>query len=142
MSGLAVRPASAADAEAVFALAKSRPFTAKWSLAALTEEAARPDSIFLVIPGKGYALARVVEEDCRLLDIAAATDGTGLGRALLSDLSRAATARGCTRISLEVSANNARALFFYSRAGAEAVGRRPKFYYDGADAVLMDMKLP
>ncbi len=141
MSGPAVRPASAADASAVFALAMSRPFTAKWSLAALTEEAARPDSIFLVIPGKGYALARVVEDDCRLLDLAAATDGTGLGRALLADLSRAAKARGCAKISLEVSANNARALFFYSRAGASVVGRRPKFYYDGADAVLMDLNL-
>lgn len=140
MSGLAARPAAPGDAEAVFALAQSRPYTAKWSVAALAEEAARPDSIFFVMPG-GYALARVVEDDCRLLDIAAAADGEGRGRALLSALTNAAKRRGCAKLSLEVSAANARALSFYARAGARVVGRRPKFYYDGADAVLMDLDL-
>lgn len=141
MSGLAPRPASAGDAEWVFALAKSRPFTAKWSAAALGEESGRPDSIFLVIPGKGYALARVVDDDCRLLDIASAVDGGGSGRALVEGLKRSAKQHGCAKISLEVSAANARALSFYEKAGARVVGRRPKFYYDGADAVLMDLDL-
>jgi len=141
MSGLAPRPAAAGDAEWVFALAKSRPFTAKWSAAALGEESGRPDSIFLVVPGKAYALARVVDDDCRLLDIASAVDGNGAGRALVEGLKRAAKRHGCAKISLEVSAANARALSFYERAGARVVGRRPKFYYDGADAVLMDLDL-
>jgi len=141
MNALVVRPASAGDVATIFALALSRPFTAKWTATALLEELARPDSIFLVAPGRGYAFARVVDGDCRLLDIAASSDGGGFGRALLAELSRAAKARGCAKISFEVSAANARALSFYEKAGAEVVGRRPKFYYDGADAVLMDLKL-
>lgn len=140
MNGLEARPATPADAESVFALAQARPYTAKWSVAALAEEAARPDSIFLVMPG-GYALARIVEDDCRLLDIAAAADGEGRGRALLAGIKNAAKLHGCVKLSLEVSAANGRALSFYAKAGARVVGRRPKFYYDGADAVLMDLDL-
>lgn len=142
MSVLAVRPATESDVEAVDAIARARAFAAKWPKGDLAAEVSRPDSIFLVIPGQGYALARVVDRDCRLLDIAAASDGGGRGRALLSALALAAKARGCAKISLEVSAANARALAFYAKAGAFVVGRRPKFYYDGSDAVLMDLDIP
>lgn len=141
MSGLEARPASADDLDAVAAIG-SRPFAAGWSPAALSAELSRPDSIFLVVPGRGYALARVAGTDCVLLDLAAARDGGGIGRALLSALARAAKERGCARISFEASAGNARALAFYEKAGAKVVGRRPKFYYDGSDAVLLDLDIP
>jgi N6-L-threonylcarbamoyladenine synthase len=145
MNALAVRPAAAGDVEAVGALSKARPYTAKWPVAELAAELARPDSLFLVAEGgpvQGYALARVVDGDCRLLDLAAASDGGGRGRALLAALTLAAKARGCSKISLEASASNARALAFYAKAGAKVVGRRPKFYNDGSDAVLMDLDIP
>lgn len=145
MSAPAVRPAAASDAAAVGALSRSRTFAARWSDEALAAETARADSIFLVAAderARGYALARVVEDDCRLLDLAAETDGSGVGRALWSALMLAARTRGCSKISLEVSALNARALAFYEKAGGAVVGRRPKFYNDGSDAVLMDFKLP
>lgn len=144
MNALAVRPAVAHDLPAVFALAQARSYSAKWSLQALADELARPDSMFFAAEDgmvRGYAFARVVERDCRLLDIATASNGCGLGRALLTTLARAAKARDCSKISFEVSAANARALAFYAKAGAAVVGRRPKFYYDGSDAVLMDMDL-
>ncbi len=142
MSAPAVRPAVAGDIAAVYELARSRPYTAKWPVPALAVEVSHPDSIFLVVPDQGYALARIVDVECRLLDIAAAEDGGGVGRALLSALLRAAKARGCVKISFEASAVNARALAFYAKAGAVVVGRRPKFYYDGSDAVLMDLDIP
>ena len=141
MNGLAVRPASEGDLDAVAAIG-ARPFAAGWSRAALADELGRDDSIFLVAPGRGYALARVVAEDCRLLDLASAADGTGVGRALMSALLLAAKARGCAKVSFEASAANARALAFYEKPGARVVGRRPKFYYDGSDAVLLDLDIP
>jgi ribosomal protein S18 acetylase RimI-like enzyme len=145
MSALAVRRAEADDVEAIAALAQSRPFTAKWPARELAHELDRLDSAFLVgdEDGKvrGYALARIVERDCRLLDLAAASDGGGCGRALMTALASAAKARGCVKISFEVSAANERALAFYAKAGARVVGRRPKFYYDGSDAVLMDLDI-
>lgn len=141
MSAPAVRPASAEDLDGVAAVGR-RAFAAAWSREALGAELGRADSIFLVAPGAGYALARVVESDCRLLDLAVAEDGRGVGRALLDALRAAAKARGCAKVSFEASAANARALDFYAKAGARVVGRRPKFYYDGSDAVLLDIELP
>ncbi len=140
MNALAVRPAASADLDRVAVIGRRR-FAAGWSLDALGAELGRADSIFLVAPERGYALARVVDADCRLLDLAAVEDGMGLGRALLAALAAAAKARGCTRVSFEVSAANARGRAFYEKAGAKVVGGRPKFYHDGSDAVLMDIDL-
>lgn len=120
----------------------ARPFAAGWSPEALAAELKRADSIFLVVPERGYALARVAGDDCLLLDLAAAFDGGGCGRALLAALKEAAKARGCRKISFEASAANARGQAFYQKAGAKVVGRRPKFYYDGSDAVLLDLDIP
>ena len=141
MSAPEARPASAADLDAVAAIG-ARPFAAGWSPAALSAELSRADSIFLVVPDRGYALARVAGTDCVLLDLAAAADGGGTGRALLSALLAAAKARGCARLCFEASAANSRALAFYEKAGAKVVGRRSKFYYDGSDAVLLDLDIP
>lgn len=146
MKNLAVRAAGADDIEAIAALAGSRAYTAKWSARELKSELDRLDSVFLVGEDggklRGYALARVVERDCLLLDLAADSDGGGRGRALMAALTRAAKSRGCAKVSFEVSAANDRALAFYAKAGARVVGRRPKFYYDGSDAVLMDLDIP
>ena len=146
MSVLAVRPASAADLESIGRISAARPFTAKWSPSALEAELERPDSLFLVvgIPGAvlGYALARSSGREARLLDLAVLEDGRGAGRAAFSALATAAKARGAGVLTFEVSDKNARALAFYARAGAKVVGRRPKFYNDGTDAVLMDLDIP
>ena len=81
----------------------------------------------------GFAIARGEA----LLDIAVAVARRGVGRALVQALSR-----GRTKITLEVSERNSSALSFYPVLGFRVVGRRPKFYNDGADAVLMDLELP
>lgn len=145
MSVPAVRPAAAGDLAAIGEIAAARPFTAKWSARALADELGRPGSVLLAAEAdgkvRGYALARVADRECRLLDLAAAVDGGGCGRALLSALTLAARSRGCATLTFEASAGNARALAFYAKAGAKVVGRRPKFYYDGTDAVLMDIDL-
>lgn len=141
-----IRAAGEGDAAAVAALAASRPFTAKWPARELALETGRLDSVFLVLEEdgriRGYALARVLDGDCLLLDLASDADGSGRGRALMEALVRAAKARGCRKLSFEVSAANERARGFYAKLGGAVVGRRPKFYYDGSDAVLMDLDIP
>ena len=121
-----VRPARGFDLQEVAEIAK-RPFAARWSREAYTEEAERTDSIFLVADDGailGYAVARVFDDEVQLLDLAAAVDGQGVGRALWAALSAAARMRGAARLTLEVSSANSRALLFYKRAGALVVGRR------------------
>jgi|GEM_PF-1894684 len=143
MKSPAVRPATAADAEAVAALAR-RPFAAAWSQDAYAAETSRPDAVFLVAVESGvvgYALARVTGDELQLLDFAAARDGRGVGRALWGALVDAGRARAARTLTLEVAANNARALAFYARAGARVVGRRAKFYNGDTDALLLDVQI-
>jgi ribosomal protein S18 acetylase RimI-like enzyme len=139
-----VRPCRSFDIGEVVELAK-RPHAARWSREAYAAEAERTDSVFLVADDgavRGYAVARLFEDEAQLLDLAAAVDGEGIGRALWAALAAAASKRGAAKLTLEVSSGNSRALLFYKRAGAHVVGRRAKFYNDGTDAVLMDFPLP
>lgn len=146
MRRTAVRPAAPGDLDAAAALAAARSAT-KWTAAALAEELGREDAVFLIatIPGdglvRGYAVARSVDEELRLLDIVAAADGQGTGRALWDALAAEGRRRGAKRLTLEVSERSARAIRFYGAAGAVMVGKRPKFYADGSAAVLMDATL-
>ena len=139
-----VRPARSFDVGEIAEIAK-RPRAASWSRESYAAELERGDSIFLVADDGtacGYALARLVENESQLLDFAAAEDGRGTGRALWAALAAASRERGAAKLTLEVSSANSRALLFYKRAGAHVVGRRPKFYNDGSDAILMDFSLP
>jgi [ribosomal protein S18]-alanine N-acetyltransferase len=146
MRRTAVRPAAPADLDAAAALAASRSAT-KWTRAALADELGRSDAVFLVatILGdgriQGYAAARLVDEELRLLDIVSAADGEGTGRELWDALVTEGRRRGAKKLTLEVSECNARAIRFYGAAGAVVVGKRPKFYADGSGAVLMDREL-
>jgi ribosomal protein S18 acetylase RimI-like enzyme len=138
-----VRTARSYDIGEIAEIAK-RPGAARWSRESYAAELERADSIFLVADDGaaiGYALARLVENEAQLLDVAAAADGGGAGQALWTALAATARARGAAKVTLEVSSANSRALLFYKRAGAHVVGRRPKFYNDGSDAILMDFTL-
>ena len=67
--------------------------------------------------------------------------GRGLGGALLSKLEAEAMERGCTRIRLEVRADNDTAVSFYRRRGYEVVKELPGFYTDEALGVRMVKRL-
>lgn len=59
----------------------------------------------------------------------------GIGRALIDAL--ALSERALTAVRLDVRAGDATALAFYAATGFVAVGRRPRYYRDGEDAILM-----
>ncbi|MDD5627584.1 MAG: ribosomal protein S18-alanine N-acetyltransferase [Elusimicrobia bacterium] len=141
------RPALPADLDAVCAVAQSSAFSARWSRAQYGEEIACGRGLFAVVgaePIRGYLVLRRVSPEAQLVDLAVRPQdqGRGLGRALLDCAAAAARSWGCSRVTLEVSAANAAALRLYLRTGFQVVGRRPKFYNDGADAILMDLLLP
>ena len=139
-----VRKAESFDAGEIAEIAK-RPRAARWSREAYAAEIERPGSILLVADDgtvRGYAVARMFADEAQLLDLAAAVEGNGTGRALWAALAATARERGAAKLTLEVSSANSRALLFYKRAGAHVVGRRAKFYNDGSDAILMDFILP
>lgn len=68
--------------------------------------------------------------------------GTGVGRALLSELEDRAAARGAGHVVLEVRADNARAVGLYTAAGYTTVSTRPRYYQPGdVDALVMRKSL-
>ncbi|MDX6768290.1 MAG: GNAT family N-acetyltransferase [Elusimicrobiota bacterium] len=144
MRRIGARLATADDVDAAGGLAAVRSPTA-WTRRGLAAELAREDALFAVVTDDdgvaGYAVARFVEKECRLLDFVVAEDGLGLGRVLWAFLVEEARRRGAASLTLEVSQKNRRAWSFYVAAGAKEVGWRPKFYADGSAAVLMDLDL-
>ena len=61
----------------------------------------------------------------------------GVASALLDACVGAARAGGANRLLLEVREDNAGALAFYAARGFTEVDRRPRYYRDGATAVVM-----
>ncbi len=65
----------------------------------------------------------------------------GLARTLLAAAVAAGRADGADRMLLEVAAGNAGALGLYAAAGFVEIDRRPRYYRDGADAVVLRLPL-
>ena len=86
----------------------------------------------------GYCavLFRAGSRKARLYSIAVARNSGGLGRVLLGAAEKAAAARGCTELRLEVREDNARATGLYEKSGYRRFGCKPDYYADGAAALL------
>ncbi|MBI3299862.1 MAG: ribosomal protein S18-alanine N-acetyltransferase [Elusimicrobia bacterium] len=142
-----VRDARDSDLGALAELEAGVAGAAGWTRAQFAEDFGRPGRLVLAAESggqvAGHAAARLSEGEAQLLTIAVRPElgRRGVGAALLAALSERARDAGCRAITFEVSERNAPARAFYVRAGARVVGRRPKFYNDGADALLMDITL-
>ena len=86
----------------------------------------------------GFALYRTVVDDAELLLLAVdpASQGTGIGRQLLSHFITESKNSGASRIHLEVRDGNP-AIRVYRAAGFEQANRR-RDYYRGRDGVAFD----
>ncbi len=135
-----IEPCRADEAGAVTALAKSVGLTVD-----AAAELARDHAVLLVARERGggtpvaFVLAWHVADEFELLDLG--TDPTfrrrGVGRALLDALLGQARARGASAVYLEVRPSNAAALSLYRAAGFTDLARRPRYYPDGEDALLL-----
>jgi ribosomal-protein-alanine N-acetyltransferase len=147
-----IRPATSADVPPVAALEADLFGPDAWSAEAVAEELTGPARRAVVAVAEGgstsnegrldvvgYAVSRLGGDVADLHRIAVAPHlrRTGLGRALLDEVRRAARADGATRILLEVSAANTTALGFYAAEGFVEIDRRPRYYRDGADALVL-----
>jgi [ribosomal protein S18]-alanine N-acetyltransferase len=78
------------------------------------------------------------EADVLTLAVVPASWGKGIGTELLETLFSEATGRACTKVFLEVRADNPRARSLYSRHGFTEVGVRRGYYQpSGTDAIVM-----
>ena len=134
--------ASLADCEGLARLAAGvLPWGA--GVAAFADEVRRRDARVWRVCRKGRVCAGVVaretggEVDLLWLAVEPGARRHGLaGRLVGAVLAWARESGG--RVRLEVRRSNAAALALYRRHGFVVVGRRPRYYGDGEDAVLLD----
>ena len=69
--------------------------------------------------------------------VAPASRRRGIASALLAAVVDWSARSGCDRLLLEVRSDNADALAFYAARGFAEVDRRPRYYRDGATAVVL-----
>ncbi len=90
-------------------------------------------ALFLALPGEAELL-RVGVPSVRRTQ--------GLATRLLGRACAELAAAGRARVHLEVRPDNVAALALYRRLGFTAAGRRPRYYADGADALLLRRDAP
>ncbi len=143
--GVVLRAATTADLAALDRLpglsASTRRGLAR-QLARATADA-RGDTVVVVATRAGVllgaALGLLQVDDGHVVDLAVAPTArrSGTGRALLGALTDELRTRGARAITLEVRAGNLPALALYRGEGFEVEGRRPGYYPDGEDALLL-----
>jgi ribosomal-protein-alanine acetyltransferase len=144
-----IRRAKPADLDALVALERHAFTTDHLSRRQYRKHLHSTTAVVLAAVDKGGLLGKAVvffrrnSGIARLYSIAVAHEarGRGLGEILLRAAQRAARARSCTRLRLEVRQDNPGAIRLYERLGYRRFGARPRYYEDGADAWRYEKEL-
>jgi ribosomal-protein-alanine N-acetyltransferase len=136
-----IRAGTEADLDAVVEIEHaSQP--PGWSRAQFQEELQRPGGLFLVaeVEGcvRGFAIGWTVAKQNHILNVAVHPDHRrfGVARNLVESL---LASGGGEEALLELRASNTAARALHKALGFEEVGRRPGYYRDGEDAILMTL---
>ncbi len=155
--GIAYKPLDARHGADVAALEAAVMGTDAWSEALVVDELGRSDRVWWAAyaadpkmpltadaPLVGYAGGWVVDGDVQILKVGVdpAWRRHGIARALLARVADDARNLGARTCSLEVRAANAGAQALYGALGLTVAGKRPRYYSDGEDAVIMAGPLP
>lgn len=138
-----VRRAFEKDIPALAAIEAAWPGYPAWGEKGLREELAKPSSVTLVaeLDGApaGFINFWIVRPEAQInsLAVSAAFLRRGAARALLNKCAEYARKSACASITLEVGENNSPARALYAAGGFEVEGRRPRFYNNAEDALLM-----
>ena len=142
---IVLRSATTADLGALTALEDDLFGQIAWSTSAMAEElAAIGDSRVVLLAEEddeicGYAILLVTADvaDLQRVAVGRARQRGGVGSALLAAIVDHALSAGVPVMMLEVAADNAPALAFYAERRFVEIARRPRYYSDGRDAVVM-----
>lgn len=150
--GIAYKPLDARHVAEVAALEAAVMGTDAWNEALVADELGRADRVWWAAyaadpkmplsaeaPLVGYAGGWVVDGDLQILKVGVdpAWRRHGIARVLLARVADDARNLGARTSSLEVRAGNTGAQALYAALGYEALGRRPRYYSDGEDALIM-----
>ena len=140
-----IREATAADADAIHRLEAECMGPLAWSRTLVEAGVCGdvPTVHYLVVEEDGevvaYAAASIVADIAELQRIAVLPGARrrGHARALLDEVLRRAREGRADRLLLEVREGNHEAHAFYAATGFVEVDRRPRYYRDGATAIVM-----
>jgi ribosomal-protein-alanine N-acetyltransferase len=138
MTGAPARatPAHAAALAALHAAAFPPP--ERWTADAFATQLSCV-GVFGFVSDAGMVLARAIMDEAEILTLAVLPGArrAGHGLALLRAAETRAAADGAGTMFLEVAHNNVAARALYASAGYAEVGRRPRYYPDGSDALVL-----
>ena len=124
-------------------------FADPWPGQLLASELLAPGRFHRVVVDPGgclvaYLLAAWQYLDLHVLKVAVLPDWRrqGLARQLMDLAERHALEMGGESVTLEVRDSNHSAAALYASLGFELVGRRPAYYMDGEDALIMTKRVP
>lgn len=91
----------------------------------------------------GYALADKIADYAHISNVAVSPGfrRQGIASGLLKHIERQVFSAGLSSLTLEVRDNNEAALCVYKKFGYEIKGKRPRFYEDKYDALIMWKRL-
>ena len=151
-AGITYKPLDAAHAAEVAALEARIMGSDAWNEHLVADELPRTDRTWWAayagasddLQLVGYAGGWVVDGDVQILKVGVdpAWRRHGIARELLSRVASDARDLGARTCSLEVRAGNEGAQAFYRALGFESLGKRPRYYSDGEDALIMQGPLP
>jgi len=146
-----IRPAVADDVDVIVGLEAACQGVDAWSAWLVRDgvEGGLPTVRYLVAESDsdecivGYAVASFAGDIAELQRIGVSEDRrrAGIATALLDEVVAEAPATGANRLLLEVREDNAAALAFYAARGFIEIDRRPRYYRDGATAVVLRLPL-
>ena len=114
-----------------------------WSSEQFWQELAQPTRYYIGafhgdrLVGYAGAFINAPDGDVQTVGVAPDAQGRGIGRTLVVDLLECMGHRGVRHAMLEVRADNDAAISLYGRLGFTPISRRPRYYPDGGDAVIM-----
>lgn len=142
-----IRAALAADLPELVALEDDLFGTEAWDEESLHDDLERAGRVVVVFEDDdevvGYAITMLAGDvvDLARIGVHPARQREGIARALLDQVVDQAETDGGERMLLEVSALNSEALAFYAATGFAQIDRRPRYYKDGSDALVMQRSL-
>ena len=131
---MSIRPATAADLDAIRAIEHSAPTAAHWSAEQYRTTLFVSERFALVLEENsqilGFLIARAIDDEWELENIVveATSQRRGQGVQLLDELIKLARAQSARAIFLEVRESNLLARRLYEKRGFAECGRRQNYY--------------
>lgn len=144
---LRLQTATTADVPEVLALERQAFGVDAWSEASVRGELTGPRRYAVLAREDerlvAFAVSALQGDVLDLQRVVVADDHRrrGLATELVAEVVREGVAARARRLMLEVSATNEAGVRFYAGRGLREIARRPGYYRDGSDALVMEMGL-